>query len=208
MRDIPAALKEHLSGRVTRAIALVFVDIETDPVRLHNDVGDIAWGGHTWGGAGELGRIDPVDEDDALSPDAYALTLGGLDDDLLADLRSQRHVGRDVCIWIAARDLATGALVGEPMPVLRGIVEDATAVGGGRAGAISLQVADERTLLGRAGGILLDDGQQRVRHPGDGFFQHVAFVGEREVIWGPDGGAAKWPRHDYDDDDSGEELWQ
>ena len=185
MRDIPAALKEHLSGRITRAIALVFIDIETDPLHIHNDVGNIAWDGHTWMGAGDLGGIDAIDEDDALAPDSYNLTLGGIDADLVADFRAERHIGRDARIWLAARDLATGALVGQPLTVLVGVVEGATASGGGRVGAVTLQVADERALLGRPGNLLFDDGQQRIRHPGDGFFQHVAFAGERDVLWGP-----------------------
>lgn len=187
MRDVPAALKAHLAGRVTRAIALVWVDVETDPLRLHNDVGDIAWDGHTWTGTGDLGGIDAVDEDDALAPDSYSLTLGGIDADLVADFRAERHIGRDCRIWLGGRDLATGALVGTPLPVLVGVVEGATAAGGGRVGAVTLQVADERALLSRPGDLLFDDGQQRIRHPGDGFFQHVAFAGERDVLWGPKG---------------------
>ena len=198
MRDLSAPLRTHLAQRVTRTISLVRVDVATQPLRLHDDVGIIRWNGDNWTGAGDLGRVEPVDEDGDLAPDSFHLTLSGLDETLLGNLRSENHVGVDVRIWLAARDLATGALVGQPLPVLSGVVEDATVSGGGRTGAISLTVADERALLGRSAGVLFDDGQQRRRHANDGFFQHVAFAGEREVIWGPGGTGDVWEWPHFD----------
>ena len=194
MRAVDPALAAHVRGRATRVIQLVWLDFAGDPLFAHTDVGEIAWdaklpapnaGVKAWTGTGDLGEIDAVDEDASLSPDSYSLALGGLDDDLLGHLRSLDHLGRECRIWVGARNLVTGALVGEPLPVFRGSIDDATISGGGQDGAVALRVTDERAMLGRGAGILFSHAQQSRRRPGDGFFKRAAAVAREEATWGP-----------------------
>ena len=194
MRSVDPALAAHVRQRTTRVIQLVWLDLAGDPLFAHTDVGDLQWdarlpapnaGVKSWTGTGDLGEIDAVDEDASLSPDSYSLAISGLDDDLLGHLRSLDHLGRECRIWIGARDLVTGELVGEPLPVFRGSIDDATISGGGQDGAVALRVSDERALLGRGPGVLFSHAQQLRRRPGDSFFRRTAAVAHEETVWGP-----------------------
>ena len=194
-RAVDPLLAAHVRQRTTRVIQFAFVDFAGDPLFAHTDVGEIRWdaalpghpGVRAWVGTGDLGEIDGVDEDASLSPDSYALSISGLDDDLLGHLRSLDHLNREARVWIGARDLATGALVGSPQPVFRGLVDDAAISGGGPDGAVVMRVSDERALLGRGPGVLFSNAQQQRRRPGDGFFKRAAAVAREDTFWGPGG---------------------
>ena len=193
MRSIDAALEAHLAGQVVRVIHIVYLDFDTDPGFFHSDVGTITLdlglpapnnGMQDYIGVGQLGDIGGIDEDAELSPDTYNLSLNGADADLVAHARSLNHLGREGRIWVSARDLVTGAIVGTPEPLTRGEIDPMT-IQGGEEGSISVELVDERTLLNRSPGILFSHAQQQTRHPGDGFFRQAARSAERSVILGP-----------------------
>ena len=199
MRNIDTDLAEHVRQRATRVIQLVWLDLAGDPLFAHTDVGELRWdaglpapnaGVKSWIGTGDLGEIDQVDEDASLSPDSYSLAISGLADDLLGHLRSLDHLGRACRIWLGARHLVSGELVGDPLPVFRGSIDDATISGGGQDGAVALRVTDERAMLGRGAGVLFSHAQQQRRRPGDGFFRRAAAVAHEETVWGPGGTSA------------------
>ncbi|MEL6738348.1 MAG: hypothetical protein AAFO28_05440, partial [Pseudomonadota bacterium] len=54
---------------------------------------------------------------------------------------------------------------------------------GGEA-AISAKVESPARGLGRRGGRMRSDADQRLIDPNDGFFRNVAFAGERTLYWG------------------------
>lgn len=193
MRDINAALEAHLAGQVVRVIRIVFLDFAGDAGFYHSDLGTIRLdlglpspnnGMQDYIGVGQLGEIEGIDEDSDLAPDSYTLSLNGADSTLIAHARSMNHLGREGRIWLGARDLVTGAIVGTPEPLVRGEMDSMT-VQGGEEGAIILELVDERTLLQRTAGVLFSHAQQQSRHTGDGFFRQAARAAERTVFLGP-----------------------
>lgn len=209
MRAVDPALAVHLRERTTRIVQFAFVDFAGDPLYAHTDVGTISWdaglpaphaGERSWIGTGDLGEIGPVDEDAALAPDSYALSVSGVDDDLLSHLRSLNHLGREARVWVGARDLVTGALVGSPLPVFRGVVDDAAISAGGPDGSVALRISDERALLGRGPGVLFSHVQQSRRRPGDGFFRRAAQAALEETTWGPSSATPATPAGAPDDE--------
>lgn len=126
MRSIDAALEQHLRGEVVRIITIVFLDFAGDPAFLHSDIGDISLdlglpapnnGTKTYMGVGQLGEFQGIDEDAELNPDTYSLAMNGADRDLIAHARSLNHLARETRIWLGARDLATGAIIGSLQPL-------------------------------------------------------------------------------------------
>ena len=224
MRSIHADLQAQLDASFNRLIRMVFLNFAGDPVFIHTDVGDIVWNPgplpipvpgppprptsstqRTFVGVGDLGGISGIDEDGSLSPDNYSLTLTGVEDEYVAHARNLDHLGRDAIIWMAARDLVTGQLIGTPTPLIRGVMDQMN-VGSGDAGrVVTVVISDERSLLARGPGIMFSHAQQQARHPvnpdaspvprtkADGFFRNVAFVGERQVEWVPKTGQEGTP---------------
>ena len=222
MRDIDVTLANYLAGENLRTVRIVFLDFETDPTFVHDDVGTIRLdlglpapnnGMQDYIGVGSLGEISNIDEDAELVPDTYRLAINSVDTDLVAHARSLNHLAKEARIWIGALDQATGAIVGEPYEMIRGEM-DVMDIQGGEESIISVDVTDERVLLDRATGILFSDAQQRTRYPGpagppdrsDGFFHDSGPSATRTIVLGPGsspvsttGGGGRFPRAPNDE---------
>lgn len=215
MRAVDAALAQHLAGQVVRVFHIAWLDFAGDPTYLHSDIGDIQLdlglpapsnGMQTYQGVGNLGEVEGIDEDAELAPDTYTLALSGVNNSLVAHARSTNHLGREGRLYMGARDLVTGAVVGTPVPLIFGELDTMRMQGGGESAVIAITLIDERVLMDRTTGILFSNVQHGTRHPGDGFFAQAASSAERTVILGPgsnpvqSGGGGGGGRRRVDDD--------
>ena len=151
MRFVADALKTHLDQQVVHVFHIVWLNFAGDPTYLHSDIGGIQLdlglpapsnGMQTYQGIGDLGEIEGIDEDADLSPDTYTLALSGVNSSLVAHARSTNHLGREGRLWMAARDLVTGAVVGTPVPLIFGDLDTMRLQGGGGTAVIAIDLVD------------------------------------------------------------------
>ena len=103
-RQISAALRTALLNpdpSKVKVFNMVHLDLETQPLYVHNDVGTVEWQGQSWTGLGDLGQVSEVVEDGVIAPGRFNLSLNGLKPEWLADARSERHMGSagPTCTW-------------------------------------------------------------------------------------------------------------
>ena len=167
------------------------LDIDTDPVYVHTDIGDISWNGHVWKGVGALGAIEGVKEDASMQPNSIDAGLRiGADGiaDLVAQSRNLHHEGRLGALYFAARDLVTGELVGNgPVKFSEGSMQQIQFKAGLYDGTASVEIVDERYVFDRTIAENISNEHQQRRHPGDLGQSFMPDVVNFRETWGPDG---------------------
>lgn len=198
-RALSAALNTHMQGQAVQPFWMAHLDFATHAdLRIHTHLGNIAWDSQTWQGAGDLATVSPITEDDELEPTGMLLTLDGVSDPVLAAARAEEHIGRPASVYLAARNLATGALVGTPYLIVSGEMDVMDIRAGPGLGSISLSVEDERIILSRGGGQYFSEVDLQSRHPGDTFYHRAASVVRATLRWGPSAGQSVNSRRSND----------
>lgn len=170
-----------------RLFNMAFLDLETQPLRLHNDVGAFEWNGGTWTGLGDMGNVTEVVEDGQLAPGRFNLSLNGLKSEWIVDTRSERHIGRRCDVYLAAMEIATGQPSGDPLLIVRGVMQAVSMNVWDESAALSLRVEDQRALLQRDPGIWFSNEGQQTRRPGDTFFSLMEDTPRVRLQWGERG---------------------
>lgn len=103
-RDLDAAFISALQERVFRPAVYLYLDWPTGAVRVSNGVGDDTWGGYTWQGVGEFGRVSAIEEGAEIASRPIALTLFGVAPADVSLISTDRVRGRDAILYMAPRD--------------------------------------------------------------------------------------------------------
>ena len=183
--SISEAMQQHFAAARTRIFLMGFFDFEVGPSHLHTDLGIIEWEGQEWAGVGDLASVSDIQEDEEMSPTRLVAALNGLSRELVVQARASRFQDRDYKIWVAARDLITGALVPSPQMLTQGIMEAMTLPAGIGPAEISMHLTDERFRWERSPQIFFSHASQTSRHPADKFFADFADADRIIVTWGP-----------------------
>jgi len=110
-RDWPAGLVARLAGgKPFHAAALVQIGWPSGTVRVHSGAGILSWGGHDWIGVGNAGWISLPEELQGISAEEGTLTLGGLPEDIEAELDDDAR-NNPVSIWFATVTTAGGTVI-------------------------------------------------------------------------------------------------
>jgi hypothetical protein len=200
-RNIDAALLATLDDAWLNPVLFVKMEFDDGTLYLHNDLGDIIWGGFTWLGTGDLGQVGEIEERDDRSPTGVVLRLSGIDTTLLNELANEDHFDRPVTIYLGVRDASSGALVSTPFEIFAGTIDHMTGASGTPTSMIEEQVESELMEFDNTPAIFFSDAQQQKNYPGDlglKFLEAMANlklkVGSNQTILISTGEAALTPR--------------
>ncbi len=182
-RDISVANQTASAASTIVPVFFVKLEFDTGDVNLHSQLGEIAWGGDTYTGAGDIGGISPVDEDSELSRSTLQLTLRGLPTDLVSIVGNEHYQGRPATIYLGYLDQTTHVLVSDPLVIYRGRMDVATTEVGETL-TVTLAVesrfaAWDRPLVRR-----YNNADQQGRYPGDKGLEFVEQTTEKQIVWG------------------------
>ena len=180
-RDIPAQLKTNSYWKVL----LYEFHVVDDPLYIHNDVGNIVWEGRTYVGFGGLISDNGTADDGQLAPDNLTFTLNVWREDLVAAIGALTYRGRMCRKLEAVRDIATGAVIGEPYELYRGMMGAIYPTPGQQA--ISLASDDERILLNMPYNKSLEPPLYKAKFPGDKFTDLVKQLKDEKIRVGAEG---------------------
>ncbi len=157
---------------------------------------DQVWNSNTWSAIGGQMHFEEASENEDISAQQVGLTLGGVDQTVIAVLLANFYVGRACIIYFGQIIHSTGLVVDDPLAVFTGLLNEAwtvveqqpergpgtveirtTAVGeiGTRAhqAPVRTNVQSHNDMLDRAGISV-----------GDTFFKSVPDISGRRVHWG------------------------
>lgn len=182
-RTIAAANQAASAAPVILPVFFVKLEFDTGDVPLHTTLGEIAWGGDTYAGAGDTGGISPVDEDTELARSTLQLSLRGLPTDLVSVVGNEHYQGRPATLFLGYLDQTTRQLVADPVIIYKGRMDTATTQVGQEL-AVSLTVesrfaAWDRPLVRR-----YNNGDQQNRWAGDRGLEFVEQTTEKQLVWG------------------------
>lgn len=172
-RDISAPMLTELSSNVVYLACLVEIDFKSTTEYVWTGVGDIVFGGHTYGGVGDLGEIGPITEGVDVQAYGTTLSLSGIDATILAESLADIQLMAPVNILLATFDAACN-LVGTPYKLFAGRVGKPTVSPGTKNIRISIAVETRLKNLQRPSMRRYTSADQNLYFPGDTFFLHVA----------------------------------
>lgn len=180
-------LTPAMQTAVAQSQYVPFLFIELDFVsgflRLCTAGHDIPWNGSNWIGVGRIGSVDAINEDSALQANGYRLTLSGLDPDIIAIAQQEDYQGRPCKMWLPLVDVASGAIIQDPLLIVRARM-DAMELMHGHVAAVSLLVESELAAWDRPKVRRYTDADQRSEFSTDRGFEFIAVTSTRTLSWG------------------------
>lgn len=180
-RDIDATSKAAAGSEVARVIALVLLDFASSAVRATSAPFDIAWGGDTYLGVGNFGKIAPVEE--KAEQQAYSLQfqLSGIPTSLVSTALQEYYQGRDAKLWIGFLD-ADHNVIGTPVLVFWGLM-DTMDLTFGKSAEIVVTAHSRLVRWEDAPNKRYNNATQQARYPGDKGLEFMEQMTEKELKW-------------------------
>lgn len=152
-------------------------------LRLWTGVGDIAWGGYTWTGGGQMLAITPIEETTDLRAVGFSVTLSGMPSALISIALQNVRQGKPGKLWLGLFDAAE-ALLADPYPLRRGRFDVAPIEDDGETCTISASYEDRLIDLDRPRDRRYTHEDQQLDYPGDLGFQYVPSLQDMDIPWG------------------------
>ena len=177
-RTVPVGLLTALAQPEVQPFYAVEMAFDSGTVRLWTGYGDRTIGGQTYVGAGSLLNIQDLAEVADLSAKAITISLSGVAVALVS-LALQEPYQRRVCrVYFGTIDVAN------VVEVFSGQLNTMNIEDSGEASTITVVVDSKLVELERASNRRYTRESQRSRYSDDKFFDYVAKLQDREIVWG------------------------
>lgn len=180
-RTVPAGLLTALSQPEVQPFYAVEMAFDSGTVRLWTGYGDRTIGGvggDTYVGAGELLNIQGLGEVADLSAKAITISLSGVAASLVSLALQEPYQRRPCRVYFGTVDVP---LVVE---VFSGQLNTMNIEDSGETSTIAVVVDSKLVELERASNRRYTRESQRSRYSDDKFFNYVAKLQDREIVWG------------------------
>lgn len=178
----PEALAAFENGT---ALTVGAVEIASDPVvRVWGGNGPITFDGRTFQPVGDYGLVRVVSGALGDAAQNITLVLSGIEPEILELLDASEVQRAPTTLWRLIFDALTYTLLDYHVWA-RGQLDTLPReekIGGTATIQANLETAAKG--LGRRGGRLRSDADQRLIDANDGFFKNVAYAGEKNLYWG------------------------
>jgi len=171
-------------------VKMVFDSSDTSsPLLLWSGLGDLAFGGETYTGVGDLLSIGEITETSDISATGINVALSGLQRAFIAIAIGYKYQGRPLTVFLGAFN-DQGALIADPIIVFSGFMDTMTISEGAETSSISINVENKLVAFERSRVRRYTAEDQKIDHPNDKGFEFVTSIVEKEIIWGrPTGGS-------------------
>ncbi|MCX9146625.1 hypothetical protein [Erythrobacter sp. WG] len=178
----PSALAALQAGT---AIVTGAVEIACDPiVRVWGGWAPITFDGRTFEPIGDRGLVQVAGGALGDAAQNITLTLSGIEPATLELLEAEDLSGAPAVLWRLIFDQTGNTLLGFNVWARGRLDTLSTEEEVGGTAAIVAQLETAAKGLGRSGGRMRSDADQRLINPSDGFFKNVSYAGEKTLYWG------------------------
>lgn len=164
----------------------LFAEFQFDSgtVRLWSGIGDLAWNGFAWTGAGTLGSVSPIEETAALGAMGVTFTLSGVSPALLAIALGESYQGRLCRLWLGFFDQGW-AIVADPVEVFSGRMDRVELADEGSTATIRLAAENRLIDFERAPSPrFYTPEDQKGTYPMDKGLDFVPGLQSKVILWG------------------------
>ena len=180
-------INTHLQNRLGETDESIFLAIkaefDTEVIRVWNGSEDLTIDSETYIGAGQLLSVQPAEESSDLSSSGMTVTLSGMDSNVLNLALTENYQNRNITATIGY--LMGGALeVAGTVVLFKGRMITMTVNDTPDGATISIQAENRLLDLERPSNLRFTKESQEFLHTGDLFFNQVASLQDKEIIWG------------------------
>jgi hypothetical protein len=165
-------------------VRMVFDSGESPNVlNLWSGVGDLAYGGNTYTGVGDLLSISSVAESSDISATGINVAITGIKSSFIVIAKDHEYQGRPLSVSLGAFDV-NGALIADPLIVFSGFMDTMKIAESGSTSTITISVENKLIAFERSRVRRYTAEDQKIDHPTDKGFEFVTAIVEKEIIWG------------------------
>ena len=165
-------------------VRMVFDSGESPNVlNIWNGIGDLAFGGNTYTGTGDLLSISQITETADIQASGINVSLAGVKSSLIVIAKDHDYQGRPLTVSLGAFD-ASGSLIADPVIVFSGFMDTMTIAESGQYSTISIAVENKLISFERSKVRRYTAEDQKIDHPTDKGFEFVTAIVQKEIIWG------------------------
>ena len=180
-------INTHLENRLGQDDEQIFLalkaEFDTETIRVWNGTEDLSISSETYLGAGQLLSVQPAEESSDLSSAGMVVTLSGMDSTVLDLALTEQYQNRDITAFIGY--LMGGSLeVAGTIVLFKGRMTSMTINDTPDGATISIQAENRLIDLQRPSNFRNTKESQEFLHTGDLFFNQVASLQDKEIVWG------------------------
>lgn len=176
-------MKDALAAGTVRPVLIASLDTASGTVRAWSGIGDLAFGGETYNGVGDLGGVSPIKETSDLEATGCNFKFSGISAALVSTALGQIRYGRDAKLWLGLLDGA-GALIADPYLIFQGFTDNAAIDDSAESAAITVSAESRFIDLDRPRARRYTSQDQNISHPGDRGFDYVPGLQDKEIVFG------------------------
>ena len=167
---------------------LVYIDFESDPVRVTDYPRDINWDGENWAAAGHLLAFSDIKENKELRVDEVTISLSGVDQIVVGGMLNNNLLDNRVKIYFGVESAAqstdpTYATYADPMLVFEGSISAYSFNESKDSITCTLKVSNVFADFNRVNSRHTTDAEQQFYFPGDKGFEFAARI-KSDLTWG------------------------
>lgn len=181
-RFASATNSTEAAKNAVRLFVAVDLDFASGHVRVHDGIGQIAWGGNTYEGIGQFGGIEAVSESTDVIARPLSLTLSGVDSSLVSVTMTEVYQNRQATIFVGFVNESTNAVVATPETAWEGRMNQMTLSAAG--GAANIRLTCEHRLRREPRIARYTNEDQQLLFSGDKFFDLVPSIKGFVARWG------------------------
>ena len=152
-------------------------------LNLWNGIGDLAFGGNTYTGTGDLLSISQITETSDISATGINVSLTGIKTSFIAIAKNHEYQGRPLTVSLGAFN-TSGDLIADPVIVFSGFMDTMTISESGAYSSIGISVENKLVSFERTKVRRYTAEDQKIDHPTDKGFEYVTAIVQKEIIWG------------------------
>lgn len=202
-RDLTSGMVGVTTADVVRPAYFVRMQFDSNDspsyLNVWSGVGDLAYGGNTYTGVGDLLSIGEIAESSDLSAAGISVSITGLKSEFLVIAKHHQYQGRPLTVALGAFD-SSGSLIADPTVMFSGFMDIMTITEGGDSSTISVSVENKLIAFERSKIRRYTAEDQKIDHPTDKGFEFVTAIVEKEIIWGRPTGSAGGSGYDGSQD--------
>lgn len=181
-RNLTEDFKAATEQGTIRVAVLSEFEFDEGALRLWAGYGPLDWDGKTFNGAGTLLSFSPAQETQKLEATSGSWELSGAPDDVVAAALSSDYSGRRCRMWLALFD-ASWQLISAPMRRFSGKMDTMPILDDPQKPIIRLTAENDLDRLTQSRERRWTHEEQQIDYPGDMFFEFVAQMQDRVIVW-------------------------
>jgi len=183
-RPITAALLSALSAERIYPLLLVEAEFDSGPLRLWNGDGVLPALGDTWTGVGLLLSVSQIEETSEIRATGAQIGLSGIPSNMLSIVLAEDYQGRPARLYIGAFDVASGAIVVDPLMIFSGTIDTMPISESGETAQVVASIESRMIRLEKASRRRYTAADQRLEYPDDTGLDHVVAIQDAQIVWG------------------------